>query len=380
MPLGTLGLSAWLALAPAVIGASFTNPIGPGNDPWVIRWKDAYYLVATGVGKRGVHVAKAAKLQDLARAPKTVVWTPPDTGMWSKEQWAPELHYLDGKWYIYVAADDGSNDNHRIYVLEGQSQDPQGAFTFKGKLAVASDRWAIDASILTLKGKHYLIWSGWEGAVNGAQNIYIAAMANPWTLTGNRALVSRPDYAWEKRGGPPSVNEGPEALYHGDDVFLVYSGAASWTDYYCLGMLRLVGDDPMDSAAWSKYAKPVFSPTETVFGPGHCSFVKSPDGTEDWIVYHAAVTSGSGWTRNLRIQKFAWDKLGVPDFGIPVDEGVDLEEPSYRGAPVRSRARPAPGPLGASLRAFPSQPLLLAPEGEDALGRAASPAVFSPLP
>ncbi len=315
--------------ATAALAATFTNPIGPGNDPWAFRWQGQYYLCLSN--KPNVVVAKAAALQDLAKAPRAKVWTPPATGAWSKEPWAPELHYLDGKWYIYVAADGGDNFDHRIYVLEGTTQNPQDPFVFKGKISAPTDRWAIDASVLTVRGKNYLIWSGWKDTVNMRQNLYIAPMSNPWTLSGERALISTPDFAWEKQGGSPAVNEGPEALYHGQDVFIIYSASGSWSDYYCLGRLRLTGSDPMDPASWKKHDKAVFSPTDKVFGPGHCSFVKSPDSTEDWIVYHAAVTSGAGWNRNLRIQKFTWNPDGSPDFGTPVPEGVTLEIPSENG-------------------------------------------------
>lgn len=320
----------------AACAGTFTNPIGPGNDPWAIRWQGQYYLCLSNTPN--IVVAKAAKLEDLARSPRVKVWTPPATGDWSKQPWAPELHYLDGKWYIYVAADGGDNLDHRIYVLEGTTQDPQDPFVFKGKINAPTDRWAIDASLLTVRGKNYLIWSGWEGTANDHQNIYIAPMSNPWTLSGERAQISTPEYAWEKKGGLPAVNEGPEALYHGKDIFLIYSASGSWSDYYCLGRLRLTGFDPMDPKAWEKDSLPVFSPTAQVFGPGHCSFVKSPDSTEDWIVYHAAVASGAGWSRNLRIQKFGWNPDGTPDFGTPVPEGVSLPTPSDGFTGLRMRA------------------------------------------
>lgn len=346
--LPTLRVAAFLAAMLAILLArlplhaeTFTNPIGPGNDPWVIRWHDQYYLCSSG---GGIRVAKAAKLQNIARSPRVVVWTPPATGMWSKELWAPELHYLAGKWYIYVAADDGNNANHRMHVLEGTTQDPQDPFVFKGRIAVPTDRWAIDGTVMTLAGKPYFIWSGWEGTANVRQNLYIAAMANPWTLSGDRVRISSPGLEWEQRGGMPHINEGPQALQRGKDTFIIYSASGSWSDYYCLGQLRLTGADPLDSSAWTKHPKPVFSPTDKVFGPGHCAFTKSPDGGEDWIVYHAAVTSGSGWNRNIRIQEFDWNPDGSPAFGTPVPEGVVLEEPSagtsgiYRPAPyLRNR-------------------------------------------
>ena len=34
---------------------------------------------------------------------KTVVWEAPADGPYSKEVWAPELHFVEGKWRIYFA-------------------------------------------------------------------------------------------------------------------------------------------------------------------------------------------------------------------------------------------------------------------------------------
>jgi GH43 family beta-xylosidase len=129
--------------------------------------------------------------------------------------------------------------------------------------------------------------------------------------------------------GRPLINEGPEILRNAKGkVFLVYSASGSWTDDYCLGQLALNGLDPMKPSSWAKKAKPVFARTSEVIGPGHCSFVKSPDGKEDWIVYHAARTKGGGWDRDVRAQAFGWTADGSPDFGTPVAPGVALAEPS----------------------------------------------------
>jgi GH43 family beta-xylosidase len=357
-------LAALAACALPARAQTFSNPIGNGADPWVMRHEGQYLMCQSGGG--GIRVSKAAKLEDIGRAPRTDVWKAPATGEWSKELWAPELHRIDGKWYVYVAADDGDNFNHRMYVLEGNTQDPQGAYTFKGKIAAKTDRWAIDGSVLTHGGKNYFIWSGWEGTANVKQDIYIAAMANPWTISGERVRISTPDLEWEKRGGSPSINEGPEALTRGGENFIIYSASGSWSDFYCLGRLHLTGKDPLDSASWSKHPQPVFSPTEEVFGPGHCSFTKSPDSSEDWIIYHAAVESGAGWVRNIRIQRFSWDAKGIPVFGEPIPTGVPQPVPANGSNGVRNARGGAMETLmarpGAGLRWF-------APEGEDALGR-----------
>ena len=325
-------LPLWLALLALALGLAhaaetFTNPIASsGADPWMIRHGDDYFLVQSRRG--GGVVGRAANPVDIGKSRWVTVWTPPPGRPYSKEVWAPELHYLQNKWYIYVAADDGDNNHHRMYVLEGSSQNPQDPFVFRGELKLPDDRWAIDASVLTLSNRQYFIWSGWAGTKNVDQRIYIAEMADPLTAKGDRTCVSVPTYDWEKRNGPPRINEGPEALQHDGHLFIIYSAAGSWADNYCLGQLTFIGGGPLRAESWVKKPVPVFSRTPDVFGPGHCCFVKSPDGTEDWIVYHAAKYSGAGWKRDLRAQKFTWAADGSPDFGTPMSAGVALPVPA----------------------------------------------------
>ncbi|MDD4772369.1 MAG: glycoside hydrolase family 43 protein [Eubacteriales bacterium] len=304
----------------------FINPIiSKGADPWVIRHNGFYYYCYTG--GRSICVKRADSLHEIGKYEAITVWHAPDSGPYSREIWAPELHFLAGKWYIYFAADDGDNFNHRMYVLEGISGDPQGVYAFKGKIHDPSDKWAIDGTVYTDDaGKHYFIWSGWEGDVNVRQDIYIAPMSSPLAICGNRIMLSYPSEPWETIG-TPAVNEGPQILIKDKTVHIIYSASGSWTDDYCLGRLTLTGDNPMEAAAWKK-SGPVFSKAKKAYGPGHASFVKSPDGKQDWIAYHACLVSGAGWAgRSVRIQRFQWNQDGTPDFGTPLI-GIPLEEPS----------------------------------------------------
>lgn len=323
---------------------TFTNPLLPsGPDPWV-EYKDGFYYYMNTT-ETNLTLWKTPSMADLKSAPKKVVWTPPASGPYSHDIWAPEIHFLQGKWYIYFAADSETNTSHRNWVAENSSPDPfQGEWTLKGKVADPLDKWAIDPSVFEDQGKLYLIWSGWEGDENGTQNIYIARLKNPWTVEGQRARLSTPQYPWEKvgdvdpkvlPGNPPhiDVNEGPEILKHGDKIFLVYSASACWTDNYALGMLTAAsGSDLLDPASWKKSAVPVFqqSPQNGVYATGHNSFFKSPDGTQDWILYHAnsAPGQGCGWHRSPRAQPFTWNADSSPDFGIPVAAGTSLARPS----------------------------------------------------
>ena len=321
---------------------TFRNPVLPtGPDPWV-EYKDGFYYYMNTTGKN-LTVWKTRNIADLATAEKKIVWTPPATGPYSHDIWAPEIHFLEGKWYIYFAADAKDNTTHRIWAIENASPDPLvGEWTFKGKVSDATDKWAIDASVFEDHGKLYLIWSGWEGDENGTQSIYIARMKNPWTVDSARTRLSTPQFPWEKvgdmplsmrSGNPPhiDVNEGPEILKHGDKIFLIYSASACWTDDYALGMLAATsGSRLLDANAWKKSDKPVFhqSPSNHVYATGHNSFFKGADG-RDWILYHANSEPGQGcgWHRAPRAQPFNWNPDGTPNFGEPQPVTKEMERP-----------------------------------------------------
>jgi GH43 family beta-xylosidase len=356
--------SRWIVLAicsvMAAAGADerqeFHNPLLPsGADPWVTSRDGVYYYMAT----TGVNLTiwKTRDITDLEHAEKKVVWWPPETGPYSHQIWAPELHFLAGKWYIYFAADAGSNETHRIWVLENSADDPlTGEWTMKGKLADQSDRWAIDATVFENNGEMYAAWSGWPNDMDGEQDIYIARLANPWTVEGTRSRLSAPRYPWERHGDLPGrhvdVNEAPEFLIHDDDVFLVYSASGCWTNDYALGMLRASAKAELTKpSAWTKFVLPVFkgSPIAHAFGPGHNGFFKSPDGKQDWIIYHANLgpNDGCGAKRSPRAQLFGWNPDGTPDFGWPVPVEQALPKPSGT-QPDKPESQTADPPPGAS--------------------------------
>jgi GH43 family beta-xylosidase len=308
--------------------ATIKNPIAPkGQDPWVVQYDQTYYYCYSHKGS--IWINRHHTLQGVCQFNGKSIWTPPAGKPYSQEIWAPELHNIRDRWYVYLAADDGNNANHRMYVLKSETNDPMGNYTFMGKMSDATDKWAIDGTVLKHARSLYFIWSGWEGDRNGQQNLYIARMKDPKTIIGKRVLISKPEYDWEKIGNP-LINEGPQVLKNKGKVFVIYSASGSWTDDYCLGQLKLIGSDPLRPESWTKSRTPVFSGTETVFSPGHASFVKSASGKEDWIVYHTAKHKGAGWDRDINIKRFTWDIDGNPVFGYPESKGVLIPAPGNK--------------------------------------------------
>lgn len=284
----------------------------PAADPWMIHY-DGFYYYCESRNQTTLCVRKSKDILDIGSDHGVTVWTPPQTGPNSKNVWAPELHFLNGRWYIYFAADDGNNENHRMWVLESETTDPQGAYRCRGILETGG--WAIDGTLLEVDGALYMIWSGWPGKVDGQQNLYIAPMRNPWTMGGKRHLLTSPEHPWERVAMP--ICEGPQVLKRDGRIFIIYSASGSWTVDYCLGMLMATGKDLLNPRAWKKLG-PVFKKNAEIWGVGHCSFVKSPCQTEDWIVYHAKSQKTDGWLdRQVHAQRFSWTADGLPYFGAP---------------------------------------------------------------
>ncbi|MDG4859340.1 family 43 glycosylhydrolase [Streptomyces sp. T-3] len=330
--LAALVLALTLGQSPAS-AATFTNPVKSvkGADPWISYHDGNYYLVTTS-WTHAITIRKSPTLAGLSTAPSVQVWDGrADNATRCCNIWAPELHYSGGKWYLYyVAGQDVAdyNPTQRSHVLESVGSDPMGPYTYKNRL---NSSWMLDPSVLMVNGRMYLMGSASGG---GTQNLVIAPMSTPYTVSGPYSTISRPTYAWEKSGA--AVNEGPEVLQRGGKAFLIYSASGCWTPDYKLGQLTLTGTDPLSAASWTKKSTPVFQRNDAagVYGPGHNGFFTSPDGNETWNVYHANDSASDGCDngRTTRAQKVNWNADGTPNLGIPVALGTAQAGPSGEGA------------------------------------------------
>ncbi|MFN7115755.1 MAG: family 43 glycosylhydrolase, partial [Saprospiraceae bacterium] len=261
---------------PVVDQTTFTNPLlNSGPDPSVIYHDSFYYYTHTLGDKIGLW--RTRDITNLKNAEYRTIWLPPAGTAHSYNLWAPELAFINNNWYVYYAADDGKNENHRLYVLENTSSDPfEGRFFFKSKLE--TEQWAIDGSVFEHNGINYLVWSGWrEPRVSTEiQRLYIAKLDNPWTVGSKRVQLSEPELVWEKNWQNPAawnntppytvyVNEGPQFLKHDNQLFIIYSASGCWTPQYGLGMLRTSATNTnlLDSTIWIKSQTPVFQQSTT---------------------------------------------------------------------------------------------------------------------
>jgi GH43 family beta-xylosidase len=277
----------------------------PGQDPFVVPHDGAYLLIQTVHNDRRIVIKRFADLDRMDRNTSTVIWKPLRGSRRGRQLWAPELHEIDGRWYVYYAASDGQNENHRMYGLEADH--PLGPYHSLGQIRdPRHDTWAIDMTVLQHEGRLYAVWSGWDDAHDGfPQHLYIAPMADPGTISGERVRISSPEYDWEMRVA--ALNEGPQILRNDVDgkLFIAFSADASWSPEYKMGLLEWTGGSVLDPSAWKKLPHPILT------GGGHGCFIEAAGRRH--FVYHRKLSGDPGWAdREIRAEPFTWDANGYP--------------------------------------------------------------------
>lgn len=317
-------IAALLALAVTsearAVDKTFRNPVNPSADPWMAYVKGHYYL-ATTQGDR-IKLWKAKSVASLAEAQPITIWEG------GQGVWAPEFHELKGprgtKWYCYFTMTDGPDDNHRMYVMESASGRIEGPYRAPKKILTdpKDEFYAIDGSVFVHpNGKTYFFW-----AARPHHRLYVAEMSDPWTLKGERQLIEASGFGCEE------VREGPFVIQHGNRLFLTYSACDTAKPDYKVGALwTTIDEDPLDPKSWRQIETPILERADEngVFGPGHHSFFKSPDGKEDWIAYHAKTSSEYTYRgRSTRLQKLEWTEDGMPKPVIPLPLDAEIPLPS----------------------------------------------------
>ncbi len=305
------------------------------NKPWILQRADpyvyhhvdgSYYFTASVPAYDKIVLRHGQTLAGLAQAEEITVWEKHPHGSMSQHIWAPELHWLDGKWYLYFAA--GAREDKwkiRPYVLECEGADPlKGRWKERGKMQCAAEdsfsfrAFSLDGTVFESRGKRYYVWAEKVGVGKQISNLYIAQMETPYRLKTVQVLLTTPDYDWERVGF--WVNEGPAVLKKDGKIFLTYSASETGAAY-CMGMLTASEDaDLLDPLSWKKERYPVLQscPEKGIYGPGHNSFTTDEAGNEV-MVYHARteekITGNPLYNpnRHAMLMRIGWDE-GRPVF------------------------------------------------------------------
>ncbi|GKU24979.1 glycoside hydrolase family 43 protein [Clostridium folliculivorans] len=299
-------------------------------DPYVYKHTDGYYYFTASVPTYDyIELRRAKTIDGLALAETTKIWQRRESGVMSEHIWAPELHYLDEKWYVYFAAGEKEDVwKIRPFVLECTGDDPmKDSWIERGMMQKAEvdpysfTDFSLDATVFENNSRKYIVWAQKVGGEGGISNLYIAEMESPIKLKTVQVLLTTPDYDWERVDY--WVNEGPAVIKRNGKIFITFS-ASSTGAAYCMGLLEASdASDLLDPQSWSKTRYPVFStcPEKNIFGPGHNSFTVSENG-EDLVIYHARPYEkivGNplyDYNRHTMVMKLKWDAEGRPVFDL----------------------------------------------------------------
>ncbi len=309
-------------------------------DPYITLGPDGYYYFTASYPMRGakdkdgydrIILRKAKTIEGLKTAEEKTVWDESSSKISHRFIWAPEMHYIGGKWYLYYAASSSPNNVWDIncHVLMCTGDDPyNGQWEEKGKFQAANGDtisftgFSLDMTYFECNGKSYVIWA----QKVGNSNLYIAETdpAEPWKTTTKAMLLTKPEYYWECVTF--RVNEGPSVLIHDGKVIVAYSASATGPEY-CIGyMYADEKADLMDIKSWTKQKTPALTSEDLIdeYGPGHNSFTKDENGNYIFV-YHSrskeCYEGNCGYgtedplydpCRSARIRTVQWDENGLP--------------------------------------------------------------------
>lgn len=309
-------------------------------DPFISKGSDGYYYFTASYPMYGENDAdgydriilrKSETINGLSQAEEKVIWHENNSDTAFHFIWAPEIHEIDGKWYVLFAASGSENNVWDIdcHIIMCSGNDPyndnwidMGKYTACEGDDFSFRGFSLDMTHFECNGVHYVAWA----QNGGSSNVYLATVNpdEPWKTTCPAMLLTKPEYDWERVRIP--VNEGPAVMIHNGKVFLAFSASATGPEY-CIGLMYADENaDLTDITNWTKLASPLLTSDDLdgEYGPGHNSFVKDENG--DWVfVYHSrdekCFRGECGYSqfdslydpcRSARKRKVLWDENGFP--------------------------------------------------------------------
>ncbi len=306
-------------------------------DPYIVDGEDGYYYFTASYPAYGsvdkgydrIILRRSRTVAGLAEAEEKVIWKAHSSGIMAKHIWAPEMHKIGGKWYMFFAAGESGNIwAIRPYVLKCDGDPYTGNWTECGQMQASYGddesfmNFSLDMTYFEHNGRHYVIWA----EIKGDSSLFMAEIDpdEPYKLISKPILLTKPEYNWELVNN--RVNEGAAVLVTDEKVYVFFSASGTGSEY-CVGRLEADADaDLMDVKSWRKLDHPVLSTGDLngESGPGHNCFVVDENG-DLLIVYHArpeSHASGNCGTyskdplydpcRHTRIKRVIFSADGTP--------------------------------------------------------------------
>jgi GH43 family beta-xylosidase len=301
-----------LTLTSIGAGASYLNPVYARScpDPFVLKHAGEYWAYCTGLQPdgRAFGILRSADLVHWTEAGSALDLLPGDNPCY----WAPEVAYLDGRFYLYYSVGDEATMHIRVAVAD----QPGGPFTDSGR-RLTSEAFAIDGHVfIDDDGQRYFFY-----ATDFLQHTHIGTgtvvdrLLDPLRLAGRPQPVSRARYDWqvydpqraEKGGVRWHTVEGPFVLKRKDRYHQMFSGGNWQNPTY--GVSYAVSHTVLPEGEWHQVCdgqrvRPVLRslPEAGIIGPGHNSVVRGPDNRQLFCIYHR-------WAPELEERVLAIDRL-----------------------------------------------------------------------
>lgn len=285
----------------AETGKTYQNVLMNGlADPDILYYNGYYYMYATSTGYLVFRSKDLVDWEPLGKSLPECSWD-----IDSKYMWAPDVEYINGKFYMAVSF--GSN-GFGIAVADK----PEGPFTCVGNAPLMKD--TIDGNIFVDdNGKVYLYYTSWyDGRKYGIWGVEMESdCVTPKWETEKLLIV--PDQPWESTLNMGGITEAPFMMKKDGVYYLVYSGSHFQADYAVgyatssspLGRFKKTDDSP------------ILSRTNDVRGPGHCSIVETPEG-KMYMVYHVHNSADAVSPRNIAIDEVRFVPNGKNGYVIEV--------------------------------------------------------------
>lgn len=317
-----------------VKNSTYNSPLAKFRaDPFVAynQKEGMYYLTGSNLNEKSasgggaytsIVLRRAKSINGLTDAKETSIWKNKTIQVSENRKdvitswyWAPELHYIAGKWRIIAMGTvkstvDGTvvNDGWAqcVFTCEGDDLMDRNNWQYNGYIGKTTDKQkvgAFDTTFFEHDGKCYYV-------TPRDTKIFITTVdpEDLTTPTGPCVQISKPDRSFERNlGSGQDIEEGPAVLIHEGKVFVTYSCATVDMHYGVCLVYADLNDDLMKASSWHKYQAPLLTTADLthtiqegvftkdtakngeykgIFGPGHNSFTVDENGNPV-IVYHA---------------------------------------------------------------------------------------------
>lgn len=305
-------------------------------DPCIGKWNGRYYFMATNDAdhEHTMLIRSAETIPELVNAEDSVILNDRMYPHLGNLLWAPELHRIKDRLYIFHAGTPQRFEEEQSHVMAlREGGDPMKAEDWEMPVRVVrkdgsplmTNGITLDMTCFEVKDSWYAVWSQRQlQPVDQGAWLYIAKLdpEQPWRLTTDPVCISMPEYGWANNH--TFVDEGPFVLTTEGRVILTFSSAAV-DSTYVVGLLCADPDaDLLDPESWKKWNYPILTSRSVPgeYGPGHNAYIQDENGLV-WNTYHAR--PGVDGPRSSGIRRVHFDPEGWPVLDMSRKEDLDPE-------------------------------------------------------